>query len=161
MERRRKGTFKAEPWGRERYRKLVNMGIPTWIDAQHAIAHNKVMVIDGATVITGSFNFTKAAEENNAENMLVIRDKALADKYAANWQAHVEHSEPYEGRRGRCPRREACRETESGLARTPTTLIDLLTDCHYYQLDTYAVMDTITETAAPDHEPDHTTTQRD
>jgi phosphatidylserine/phosphatidylglycerophosphate/cardiolipin synthase-like enzyme len=77
---------------------LVNMGIPTWIDARHAIAHNKIMVIDGATVITGSFNFTKAAEEHNAENMLVIRDKALAEKYAANWQAHVEHSERYEGR---------------------------------------------------------------
>jgi phosphatidylserine/phosphatidylglycerophosphate/cardiolipin synthase-like enzyme len=34
---------------------LVNVGIPTRIDAQHAIAHNKIMVIDGATVITGSF----------------------------------------------------------------------------------------------------------
>jgi phosphatidylserine/phosphatidylglycerophosphate/cardiolipin synthase-like enzyme len=74
------------------------MGIPTWIDARHAIAHNKVMVIDGATVITGSFNFTKAAEEHNAENMLVIRDEALAAKYTANWQAHVEHSDVYEGR---------------------------------------------------------------
>ena len=77
---------------------LVNMGIPTWIDAQHAIAHNKVMVIDGETVLTGSFNFTKAAEEHNAENLLVIRDKALADKYAANWKAHLDHSEPYAGR---------------------------------------------------------------
>ena len=36
--------------------------------------HNKVVFIDGETVITGSFNFTKAAEENNAENLLVIRD---------------------------------------------------------------------------------------
>ena len=39
-----------------------NMGIPTYIDAQHAIAHNKIMIIDKETVITGSFNFTKAAE---------------------------------------------------------------------------------------------------
>ena len=51
---------------------LYNPGIPVKIDAQHAIAHNKVMIIDGETVITGSFNFTKAAEENNAENLLVI-----------------------------------------------------------------------------------------
>lgn len=57
---------------------LANQGIPTKIDAQHAIAQNKVMVIEGGTVITGSFNFTKAAEENNAENLLVIRDKQLA-----------------------------------------------------------------------------------
>ena len=47
------------------------------IDAEHAIAHNKVMIIDGETVITGSFNFTKAAEENNAENLLIIHDKKL------------------------------------------------------------------------------------
>jgi phosphatidylserine/phosphatidylglycerophosphate/cardiolipin synthase-like enzyme len=51
---------------------LVNAGIQTRIDDQHAIAHNKVMVIDSATILTGSFNFTKAAEEKNAENLLVI-----------------------------------------------------------------------------------------
>lgn len=74
---------------------LVNSGIPTKIDSKHTIAHNKVMVIDGATVITGSFNFTKNAEESNAENLLVIRDKPLADKYIANWKVHAAHSEPY------------------------------------------------------------------
>ena len=52
---------------------LHNMGIQVKIDAKHAIAHNKVMVIDEGVVITGSFNFTRAAEENNAENLLVIR----------------------------------------------------------------------------------------
>lgn len=77
---------------------LVHMGISTWFDAKHAIAHNKVMVIDGATVITGSFNFTKAAEDRNAENLLVICDKALAEKYTANWKVHAEHSEEYRGR---------------------------------------------------------------
>jgi phosphatidylserine/phosphatidylglycerophosphate/cardiolipin synthase-like enzyme len=92
---------------------LVNMGIPTWIDARHAIAHNKIMVIDGATVITGSFNFTKAAEEHNAENMLVIRDKALAGKYAANWQAHLEHSERYEGRQGDAPAEKPARKRKA------------------------------------------------
>ena len=75
-----------------------NSGVPTLIDAKHAIAHNKVMVIDGQTVITGSFNFTSAAENNNAENLLIIRDKEIADKYAANWKVHADHSEPYEQR---------------------------------------------------------------
>ena len=48
------------------------------------------MIIDGETVITGSFNFTKAAEENNAENLLVIHDKKLAALYTKNWQKHDE-----------------------------------------------------------------------
>ncbi len=55
-------------------------------------------VKDGNTVITGSFNFTKNAEENNAENLLVIRSPELAAKYTANWNAHYAHSEPYGGR---------------------------------------------------------------
>jgi phosphatidylserine/phosphatidylglycerophosphate/cardiolipin synthase-like enzyme len=74
---------------------LSNQGIPVKIDAAHAIAHNKVMVIDGETVITGSFNFTKAAEEKNAENLLVIRDRRLAELYTRNWQEHERHSEAY------------------------------------------------------------------
>ena len=50
------------------------------------------MVIDGLVLITGSFNFTKATEEKNAENLLIIRDKELADKYIANWKLHEAHS---------------------------------------------------------------------
>jgi len=74
---------------------FFNSGIPVKIDTQHAIAHNKVMVIDGETVITGSFNFTKAAEENNAENLLIIHDKKLAERYIKNWEEHAQHSEVY------------------------------------------------------------------
>jgi len=77
---------------------VLHAGIPTFIDAKHAIAHNKIMVIDGKTILTGSFNFTKAAEENNAENLLVIQDAALAAKYMANWQAHLKHSDAYTGK---------------------------------------------------------------
>lgn len=77
---------------------IQRAGIPTFIDARHAIAHNKIMVIDGQTVLTGSFNFTKVAEENNAENLLVIQDPALAAQYTANWQAHRRHSEAYPGK---------------------------------------------------------------
>jgi phosphatidylserine/phosphatidylglycerophosphate/cardiolipin synthase-like enzyme len=77
---------------------LANQGVPTMIDANHAIAHNKVIVIDGEVVITGSFNFTKAAQEKNAENLLIIRDPALAAQYAQNWDAHRQHSQSYVGR---------------------------------------------------------------
>jgi phosphatidylserine/phosphatidylglycerophosphate/cardiolipin synthase-like enzyme len=53
------------------------------------------MIIDRETVIKGSFNFTKAAEEKNAENLLIIRDKDLAKMYLDNWYKHKEHSEEY------------------------------------------------------------------
>ena len=76
---------------------LVNSRIPTWIDDRHAIAHNKVMVIDGNTVITGSFNFTKAAEESNAENLLILRSATLASRYTTSFLEHREHSTPYAG----------------------------------------------------------------
>jgi phosphatidylserine/phosphatidylglycerophosphate/cardiolipin synthase-like enzyme len=78
---------------------VCNNAIPCFIDSQHAIAHNKVMVIDGQTVITGSFNFTKAAQENNAENMLIIQDADLAARYTQNWNAHRRHSDVYRGLR--------------------------------------------------------------
>jgi len=74
---------------------LVNAGIQTLIDAQHAIAHNQVMVIDSATLITGSFNFTKAAEEKHAENLLVITEAPeLVKAYEQNIMAHAAHAHP-------------------------------------------------------------------
>ena len=77
---------------------VQHAGIPTLIDGKHTIAHNKIMILDGEVVITGSFNFTRAAEEKNAENLIVIRDKAIAEGYTANWKIHAEHSERYEGK---------------------------------------------------------------
>lgn len=77
---------------------LAHAGVPVSIDAKHKIAHNKVMVIDSESVITGSFNFTKSAEEGNAENLLIIHSPELAAKYIENWKKHAEHSETYAGR---------------------------------------------------------------
>jgi len=77
---------------------MAHAGIPTYIDSAHAIAHNKVIIIDREVVITGSFNFTKAAEEHNAENLLIIHSKELAKNYIENWRKHKEHSNIYKGR---------------------------------------------------------------
>lgn len=74
---------------------LVNEGVLTYIDSQHAIAHNKVIIIDGTTVITGSYNFTNAAEFANAENLLVLHSEQLAQLYADNWRLHLKHSRIY------------------------------------------------------------------
>jgi hypothetical protein len=74
------------------------LGAKTLIDPNHAIFHNKVILIDGKTVITGSFNFSKAAEESNAENLLVIQDKSdLYSAYEKNFYSHLAHAAPYTG----------------------------------------------------------------
>lgn len=73
---------------------LQHAGIAVRIDAQHQIAHNKVMVVDNRWVLTGSYNFTKSAEFENAENLLVVEDSNLARIYTTNWLAHAAHSEP-------------------------------------------------------------------
>lgn len=75
---------------------LANEGVPVFIDADHRIAHNKVMVIDAQTVITGSFNFTKEAERGNAENvLLILHAPKLAQRYGDNWNEHLAHSRKY------------------------------------------------------------------
>jgi phosphatidylserine/phosphatidylglycerophosphate/cardiolipin synthase-like enzyme len=79
--------------------RIAAAGVPVWLDGEHQSAHNKVMVIDAGTpaamVITGSFNFTKAAQYKNAENVVFLgSSEQLADAYARNWQSHLVHSQP-------------------------------------------------------------------
>ena len=56
---------------------LARAGVAVWLDPNFANAHNKVMVIDAglprATTITGSYNFTIAAQTRNAENVVIFR----------------------------------------------------------------------------------------
>jgi phosphatidylserine/phosphatidylglycerophosphate/cardiolipin synthase-like enzyme len=78
-------------------RELARAGVPLLFDAQHAAAHNKVIVIDAGhgdcAVITGSFNFTYAAQHRNAENALVLRgNPPLCEAYFNNWRRHQVHS---------------------------------------------------------------------
>ena len=71
-------------------------GIPTYIDARYLIAHNKVMLIDGRIVCTGSFNFSYAAAKFNAENMLVLRNvPGIFKLYQANFEFHEKTSQRY------------------------------------------------------------------
>jgi len=54
-----------------------------------------VIIADMEVVITGSFNFTRSAEESNAENLLIIRDKELAGEYLENSERPRGHFEGY------------------------------------------------------------------
>jgi len=75
---------------------LYNVGIPVLIDGKHTIAHNKIIIIDRSTLITGSFNFSAAAENSNAENLLIIKgNQKLTDQFIRNFDQHKGHSVPY------------------------------------------------------------------
>jgi phosphatidylserine/phosphatidylglycerophosphate/cardiolipin synthase-like enzyme len=81
-------------------RALARSGVPVLVDPQHAAAHNKIIIIDGArancAVMTGSFNFTYAAQNRNAENALILRgNPPLCAAYQRNWNEHRAHSLPY------------------------------------------------------------------
>jgi len=78
---------------------VANAGIPIRIDSKHAIAHNKVIIVVGHTVQQGSFNYTKAAEQNNGENVLVNwNNPKLAEVYLKDWKRHWDHSDPVAAR---------------------------------------------------------------
>jgi phosphatidylserine/phosphatidylglycerophosphate/cardiolipin synthase-like enzyme len=74
---------------------LAEAGVPVYVDEAHAIAHNKVMVIDQRTVLAGSFNWTASAQARNAENLLAVNSRKSAQEYAENWLAHLAHSQPW------------------------------------------------------------------
>lgn len=74
---------------------LHNAGISVWLDGTHAVMNNRLMIIDGKTVLTGSYSFTAASENMNAENMIIIHSPELAKRYKDNWLIHRNHSEKY------------------------------------------------------------------
>jgi phosphatidylserine/phosphatidylglycerophosphate/cardiolipin synthase-like enzyme len=72
---------------------LVEQGLAPLIDDRHAIAHNKVLLIDGRTLVTGSFNFTYQAEHENAENLLVLKGyEELVAQYRRDFELHKGHA---------------------------------------------------------------------
>ena len=60
--------------------------LPVEVDGNKYTMHHKVIIIDGQTVITGSFNFTKAADTENDDNVIVIHSAAVAALYEQEFQ---------------------------------------------------------------------------
>lgn len=90
-------TFSGEA---SRIPDLIQAGIPVMLEVRYQSAHNKVMVIDAGTadaaVVTGSYNWTYAAQYKNAENVLILRHNPdVANAYAANWRRHFADALPY------------------------------------------------------------------
>jgi len=64
---------------------LLESGIPVRLDGNPSRMHHKVLILDGHIVVTGSYNFTRSAEERNDENVLVIDSRDLAAQYLAEF----------------------------------------------------------------------------
>ena len=72
--------------------KCSQAGIPIYLDGSHAIAHEKLIVIDGLTCLCGSYNWSRQADQANWEDLLTIESRELAAIFLANWELHKAHS---------------------------------------------------------------------
>ncbi len=61
-------------------------GLDVLQDGNPYLMHHKVFIVDGRTVIVGSFNFSQNAEESNDENLLIIDDQSLAAQFTAEFE---------------------------------------------------------------------------
>lgn len=73
--------------------RLIEAGIEVRVDNRTGLMHNKVIIIDQAAILTGSYNYSENAESNNRENLLLLKDINLAAQYEANFQAIWEASQ--------------------------------------------------------------------
>lgn len=78
---------------------LSNNGIRPFINSKYSIMHNKYAIVDGKTVITGSYNWTASVEAKNAENLLIIRDDGVAGPYRKNFDKLLAESHEFTGRK--------------------------------------------------------------
>ncbi len=64
---------------------LYCAGIPVFQDGNAGVLHDKMIIVDGTTVITGSFNFSSNAANNNDENLMIIKNADIAQLYLQEW----------------------------------------------------------------------------
>ncbi len=74
---------------------LKRAGIMVYIDTKPAISHNKIMIVDRKSVLTGSYNFSNAAENRNAENVVLLASPELAKMYENNFSSRLAVSEVF------------------------------------------------------------------
>ena len=87
-----KGQWKAH---HTQLKNLARAGIEVIADPAQGIAHNKVMIIDGKRVITGSYNWSNAAEFRNAENVVLIEDEQVASLFRRQWERRYQQGRKF------------------------------------------------------------------
>ncbi|EBN9649702.1 phospholipase D family protein [Salmonella enterica] len=83
---RKANTGKNNNASRAAMNLLVGAGIPVRTVSAYKILHDKVIVSDGRHTEVGSFNYSRAADRSNSENVLVVwDDPVVAQKYLNHW----------------------------------------------------------------------------
>jgi phosphatidylserine/phosphatidylglycerophosphate/cardiolipin synthase-like enzyme len=76
------------------YQMLKDAGVDVRLDGNPALMHHKFMIVDGELMVTGSYNWSTAAEDRNDENFVVIRDKAVVDRFAQEFNRLLSVARP-------------------------------------------------------------------
>ena len=76
---------KAEDLGSDAHR-LERAGIGVRVDRSPFHMHHKFAVVDGATLLTGSYNWTRGAANDNEENLVVVDDPRLVAPFLAAFE---------------------------------------------------------------------------
>ena len=69
-----------------RHEELRQAGVEVRLDGNPDRMHHKVIVIDGRTVITGSYNFSRSAETQNDENVVILHDPEAAARFLEEFE---------------------------------------------------------------------------
>ncbi len=67
------------------FNRMKQAGLDVMQDGNPYLMHHKVFIVDGVTVIFGSYNFSENAKESNDENVLIVDDAALAQAFQAEF----------------------------------------------------------------------------
>jgi phosphatidylserine/phosphatidylglycerophosphate/cardiolipin synthase-like enzyme len=65
---------------------LRQAGLDVHLDGSPDLMHHKVLILDGAVVVTGSYNFSRSAEEQNDENLVIVYDRGMAERYQEEFE---------------------------------------------------------------------------
>ena len=83
---------------KEKHTQIHNVkraGVMVYIDTKPAISHSKIITFDRKSLLTGSYNFSNAAENRNAENVVLLVSPELANMYEDNFASRLAVSDVF------------------------------------------------------------------
>lgn len=92
------GHAREKSGGHTRVDHVAVEGVVVLVDTPKGLMHDKIIIIDNETVVTGSYNFSASAAHRNVENVLIVNEMNVARRYGEHWRDRAAVSLPYEAR---------------------------------------------------------------